>query len=209
MTSHDVVDRVRKITGKSKVGHGGTLDPFAEGVLIVGVTREGTKQLGDFTKNTEKEYIAEIELGKTTETLDPEGEMQEVNPEKAGNIKIEEILNVLKEFEGKIEQKPPKYSSVRVNGTKAYKLARQGKDFEVPPRQVNIKEIEFIEWNPPKLTIRVLSSSGTYIRSLARDIGEKLETGGYLTRLVRTKVGDYEVKDSITLEELREKDLKF
>ncbi|MFB6212418.1 MAG: tRNA pseudouridine(55) synthase TruB [Candidatus Magasanikbacteria bacterium] len=218
MSSHDVVDEIRNIMNEDKVGHGGTLDPFAEGVLIVGVGRESTKKLGNFQNETEKEYIAKLELGKVSETLDPEGELKQTpstksqkaekndqkKTRKVSDIEISEILSTLKEFEGEIEQVPPKYSAVKLDGTPAYKLARQGKDFELPPRIVTIDDIEFLEWDPPELAIRVRCGSGTYIRALARDIGKRLRVGAYLKRLVRTRVGNYTIEKSKTLKEIKE-----
>ena len=176
ITSHDVVDKVRNITGKKKVGHAGTLDPFATGVLVIGVTRKSTKQLGKISKNTDKEYLATLKLGETTETLDPESKIKKINPEKVSSLAKELVKETLQTFQGSINQRPPKYSAVRVDGERAYKKARRGEDFKLPEREVEIKSIELKEYAPPHLKIRVSCGSGTYIRSLARDIGEKLDT---------------------------------
>ncbi len=202
MTSHDVVDAVRKITGERRVGHAGTLDPFATGILVVGIGRDSTKKLGGISKNSEKEYIAVLELGKTTNTLDPESEVISVNPRKSALISVEDIEHVLDRFRGKITQIPPKHSAVKIGGERAYKKARRGEKIDMPKREVEIYKLELIEWATPRLKLKVVCSSGTYIRALARDIGEILGVGAYLTELTRTRVGDYHIKDSITLENL-------
>ena len=210
ITSHDVVDRVRKITREKRVGHAGTLDPFATGVLVVGVGRESTKKLGSISKNSEKEYIAILELGKTSSTGDPEGIIENFSGRRSSLRtcdvpKLRVIERVLESFKGKISQRPPKFSAIKIKGEPAYKKARRGEEFEIPEREVEIKEIEVLEWNTPsRLKIRVVCGSGTYIRSLARDIGEKLGVGAYLTELTRTRVGDYKIENSKTLEELEE-----
>jgi len=203
LTSHDVVDRVRDITGERKVGHAGTLDPFATGVLVVAVGREDTKKLGNITKNTEKEYAATLELGKTSSTGDPEGA---ITPAKnliaLSYPHLNSVKGMLKGFVGEIEQVPPAYSAVKVKGVPSYKLARRGKAVALLKRKVSIKEIELLEYHPPVLNIRVVCSSGTYIRTLAQDIGEKLGVGAYLTELERTRVGDYTIEQAVSLEEL-------
>ncbi len=223
MTSHDVVDRVRKITGVKKVGHGGTLDPNATGLLIIGVTREGTKQLGEFTKGKDKEYVAEIILGEERDTGDVEGKIVEeietpyrvrgshvtnsLQDDKTG-IKslpdLSSVLAVLKSFEGKQEQVPPAHSAIKIKGKKAYELVRKGKVVELKPRKVTIYSIELLDYDFPVLKIDTTVSSGTYIRSLARDIGRKLGTYGYLNELRRTRVGEYKIEDAIELEEVGE-----
>jgi len=210
ITSHDVVDRVRKITREKRVGHAGTLDPFATGVLVVGVGRESTKKLGSISKNSEKEYIAILELGKTSSTGDPEGIIENFSGRRSSFRtcdvpKLRVIERVLEGFKGKISQRPPKFSAIKIKGEPAYKKARRGEEFEIPEREVEIKEIEVMKYiSPPHLKIRVVCGSGTYIRSLARDIGEKLGVGAYLTELTRTRVGDYKIENSKTLEELEE-----
>ena len=210
ITSHDVVDEVRKITSERRVGHAGTLDPFATGVLVVGVGRESTKKLGSISKNSEKEYIAILELGKTSSTGDPEGIIENFSGRRSSLRtcdvpKLRVIERVLEGFKGKISQRPPKFSAIKIKGEPAYKKARRGEEFEIPEREVEIKEIEVMKYiSPPHLKIRVVCGSGTYIRSLARDIGEKLGVGAYLTELTRTRVGDYKIENSKTLEELEE-----
>ena len=210
ITSHDVVDEVRKITSERRVGHAGTLDPFATGVLVVGVGRESTKKLGSISKNSEKEYIAILELGKTSSTGDPEGIIENFSGRRSSFRtcdvpKLRVIERVLEGFKGKISQRPPKFSAIKIKGEPAYKKARRGEKFKLPEREVEIREIEIMKYiSPPHLKIRVVCGSGTYIRSLARDIGEKLGVGAYLTELTRTRVGDYKIENSKTLEELEE-----
>jgi len=210
ITSHDVVDEVRKITGERRVGHAGTLDPFATGVLVIGVGKESTKKLGDISKNSEKEYIAILKLGKISSTGDPEGIIENFSGRRSSLRtcdvpKLRVIERVLEGFKGKIKQRPPKFSAIKIKGEPAYKKARRGEKFKLPEREVEIKKIEIMKYiSPPHLKIRVVCGSGTYIRSLARDIGEKLGVGAYLTELTRTRVGDYKIENSKTLEELEE-----
>lgn len=204
MTSHDVVDEVRKITGEKRVGHGGTLDPFAEGVLVVGISRESTKKLQEILKNTDKEYVARAELGKTSTTGDPEGEIMETaDISKIKKIGEGEIEKVLERFRGEIEQTPPSHSAIKIGGIPAYKKARKGEKVELKKRKVLIKGLELAEFDPPTLTIKATVSSGTYIRSLVEDIGEALGTGAYTKELTRTRVGEFRLENSKTLDELK------
>jgi len=200
ITSHDVVNGVRRITGERRVGHGGTLDPFASGVLVIGISRESTRKLQEILKDTDKEYVAVIEAGKTSTTGDPEGEITE----HSGPLSLEEgrVEEVLKGFIGEIEQTPPSHSAIKVNGVPAYRLARRGEKIRLKKRKVFIKELELLEFNPPFIKIRTVVSSGTYIRSLAEDIGKKLGVGAYLKELTRTRVGDFTIDDSKTIEDL-------
>lgn len=195
-TSHDVVNLVRKATGIRKVGHAGTLDPLATGVLVVAVGREFTKQISKIVEK-EKEYVASIYLGKTSTTDDEEGEKTVVS-NKTQPTK-EEVDKVLKEFLGKILQTPPIFSAVKIRGKEAYKYARKGEEVKIKPREVNIKSIDVVEYDFPTLKIKVTTGPGAYIRSLARDVGEKLETGGYLSDLQRTRVGKYTIENSVEL----------
>lgn len=187
-TSHDLIDRIRQITGEKRVGHAGTLDPLASGVLVVGIGRQSTKKLGAVVKK-EKEYIAIVKLGAISTTDDQEGEKQIVAIKKPPTK--QHIQTILKNFKGDIKQTPPKYSAVKVKGQRAYKLARAGKEFTLKPKRVEIKEIKLIEYQWPRLKLKIITGPGVYIRSLARDIGEKLKTGGYLKELERTRVGDF------------------
>jgi tRNA pseudouridine55 synthase len=199
-TSHDIVDQVRRITGIKKVGHAGTLDPLAEGVLVIAVTRSATKQIDSIVK-TEKEYIAKVKFGETSTTDDEEGEKTKVlnSNIQITNNKIEEVL---KKFVGGIKQMPPIYSAIKVKGQTAYKMARKGKEIKLEPRDVLIKEIEILDYKWPYLELRIVCGPGTYIRSLARDIGEVLKVGAYLAALKRTRVGDYKIEEAIKPEEI-------
>ncbi|KKQ41485.1 MAG: tRNA pseudouridine synthase B [Microgenomates group bacterium GW2011_GWC1_37_8] len=199
-TSHDIVQRVRRITGERKVGHGGTLDPLAEGVLVIGVGRDSTKKLHELLKEAEKEYVATIELGKVSSTDDSEGLLQITGD--AMIITKQQIESAINQFTGQIQQTPPRYSAIKIRGIPAYKLARKNADMDLGQRTVEIKKMDLIKFNPPFLTIKVTVSPGTYIRSLARDIGTYLGVGGYLKELTRTRVGDFNLGESISLEQL-------
>ena len=199
-TSHDIVQRVRRIAGERKVGHGGTLDPLAEGVLVIGVGRDSTKKLHELLKEAEKEYVATIELGKVSSTDDSEGLLQITGD--AMIITKQQIESAINQFTGQIQQTPPRYSAIKIRGIPAYKLARKNADMDLGQRTVEIKKMDLIKFNPPLLTIKVTVSPGTYIRSLARDIGTYLGVGGYLKELTRTRVGDFNLGESISLEQL-------
>jgi len=195
-SSHDVVNIIRRITGEKKVGHAGTLDPLARGILVIGIGREATKKLNTVVKK-EKEYIAEIKLGWQSETDDEEGKKEKVT---VSNIPSkEDISNVLSGFKGEILQRPPKFSAIKVSGTPSYKLARAGKDVDLPERKVLIRNIEILNYEWPVLKIKVITGPGVYIRSLARNIGERLKTGGYLKELERIRVGEFTKEKSLTI----------
>ncbi len=209
ITSHDVVNRVRQATGERRVGHGGTLDPFATGVLVVAVGGESTKKLGQILKSVDKEYEATIELGKTSTTGDPEGEIKKTASEPAiGLISLERIERVLAQFQGETTQIPPIYSALKINGRPAYKLARLGLIPKMPGRKIRIEALEVIKYHPPILQVRVVVSSGAYIRSLAEDIGKKLGVGGYLKKLKRTRVGEFKIESSIGIDDLKSKKIE-
>jgi tRNA pseudouridine55 synthase len=198
MTSHDVVNIVRKKTGVKRVGHGGTLDPLAEGVLVIAVGRENTKLLDKFVKG-DKEYVADIKLGENSTTDDAEGEKEKGSNKKPDR---EEVQKVLKQFVGRVQQIPPVYSAIKQGGRPIYKRARKGQEVVLEPRIVEIKEIELLDYEYPVVKIRVVTGPGVYIRSLARDLGNKLETGGYLSGLLRTRVANFKLKDAMDLEKL-------
>lgn len=194
MSSFGAVARVRRILSeqvghKVKVGHTGTLDPFATGLLIL-LAGKATKKAPELTK-LDKVYEATIRLGATSSTGDPEGDIT-IAQEKP-NISRAQIEAVLSEFVGKIEQRPPAFSAIKVNGQRAYKLARAGKTVEMPTRKVQIYSIDIISYETPFLKIRAHVGSGTYIRTLAEDIGRKLGCGAYTTELRRTKIADYDI----------------
>jgi len=205
MTSHDVVARVRRLAGTRKVGHAGTLDPMATGVLVVGVEK-ATRLLGYLTL-TEKEYAATIRLGQTTSTDDAEGEI--TGTAAAEGVTIEAIDKAVGALTGEILQVPPAVSAIKVGGQRAYKLTRAGAAPELKARPVTVYEFMVTDVRPDgdllDLDAIVRCSSGTYIRALARDLGQALGTGGHLTRLRRTRVGGYRAEDARTLEQLAER----
>lgn len=200
LTSHDVVARLRKITKVRQIGHTGTLDPFATGVLpiCIGKATRLIEYLDD-----DKEYLATVQFGKNTATYDLEGEITATFDKK---VTEEDVKNALKDFEGEISQIPPIYSAIKVNGKKLYDYARQGQDIEIKPRKVTISKIKLKEFDKTSQSakITVACSKGTYIRSIAYDLGAKLGCGGYLTALERTKAGKFQVNTAIKLEDLTE-----
>ncbi len=187
---------VRQKRKKVKVGHTGTLDPFATGLLIL-LVGKATKRANEFLKK-DKEYVATIRLGYTSSTGDPEGEITECEVREVPTM--EEVERAVYSFVGKIEQRVPNFSAVKINGQRAYKLAREGKEVEMPVREVMIYEIEILRYEWPELEIRCKVSSGTYIRTLGEDIGKALGVGGYLTVLRRTKIDKYDVEDAMKIE---------
>lgn len=203
-TSHDIIDRLRRIADIRKIGHAGTLDPFASGVLICGIGREATKKISQFME-MDKEYVAEIMLGAETDTYDREGELSIVDcrlsPAK-GKQNIAFVRKIIKSFIGKQKQLPPMYSAVKVRGKKLYELARIGQKSIRPPTDIEIYDIGLIDYSWPELSILVKCSTGTYVRSLAHDIGKKLGCGAYLNELKRTAVGDFRVEEAVELEKL-------
>jgi tRNA pseudouridine55 synthase len=206
-TSHDIVAKVRSIlkleTGqKMKVGHTGTLDPMATGLLIL-VVGTYTKRAGEFSK-LNKVYQAEITLGYSSSTGDKEGELTKAGDEQPEKTAVEAVL---RQFEGEILQKPHKYSAVKIDGQRAYKAARAGKTVEIEPRKVKIYEITDVKYEYPKLNFICKVSTGTYIRSLAEDIGAALGTGAYLSALRRTQVGSYMIENALEQEDFDYKSL--
>ena len=196
MSSFGAVARVRRILTeqeghKVKVGHTGTLDPFATGLLIL-LAGKATKKAPELTK-LDKEYEATIRLGATSSTGDPEGEVAIMDEKPA--ISRTEIEAVLQKFIGEIEQTPPAFSAIKVNGQRAYKLARAGKEVEIPTRKVQIFSIDILDYESPFLKIRTHVGSGTYIRTLAEDIGKELGCGAYTVELRRTKIADYDIAE--------------
>jgi len=204
MTSHDVVARVRRLAGTRKVGHAGTLDPMATGVLVVGVEK-ATRLLGYLTL-TEKEYSATIRLGQTTSTDDAEGEI--TGTATAEGVTVEAIGQAVAGLTGEILQVPPAVSAIKVDGQRAYRLTRAGAAPELKARPVTVYEFTITgthrDGDLLDVDATVRCSSGTYIRALARDLGAALGTGGHLTRLRRTRVGGYRAEDARTLEQLAE-----
>ncbi len=198
-TSHDVVAYFRKLLKIKKIGHTGTLDPFAEGVLpiCVGNSTRLIEYLPD-----DKAYLAFVQLGKATDSYDTEGNVIFESDKK---VTKEQLVNALTSFEGEIEQLPPMYSAIKVKGKKLYEYAREGKTISVAPRQVTIHKIELKNFDEEKQEAQVYieCSKGTYIRSIANDLGQNLCCGGYLTRLIRTKAGKFLVEDSIKMQDYK------
>ena len=199
MTSHDVVDRVRRISGQRRVGHTGTLDPAATGVLVVCLGQ--ATRVAEYLMASDKVYRAQIRLGVSTDTHDAEGE---VTATAEVDVSEEEVRKALASFVGSIQQIPPMYSALKREGVPLYKLARQGITVEREPRSVKIHSIELLEWNPPLLTIQVKCSPGTYIRALARDLGQRLDCGAHLQSLTRLASGHFTLEKAVSLDELAE-----
>lgn len=224
MTSHDVVAKIRKLLKQKRVGHAGTLDPSASGVLPICVG-QGTR-VAEYLSESGKAYQAEIILGVVTDTYDSEGtivrttdmaeilNLNEINGPPVGadllrpspiyrpdRARIEEVLQ---KFIGQQMQTPPQYSAIKIQGRPAYKLARAGEEIPLQPRPITIYQLEILQWLPPRLILAIECSKGTYIRSLAYDLGEQLGCGGHLGALVRTRSGPFSISESITLEELEQ-----
>lgn len=210
-TSFDVVAKIRNTLEKNhrektgerrklKVGHAGTLDPFATGLLVILLGNE-CKNAQSYLKLDKTYEFTEV-LGKTSSTGDPEGELTDVTSQEPS---VDDVVAVLAKFTGKITQTPPAYSAIKIDGKRAYKLAREGKKVEIPSREVLINKLELSEYQYPKLKCVCDVGSGTYIRTLVEDIGQELETGAYCKQLRRTKVGDWRIEDAMELDELLSK----
>lgn len=200
MTSHDVVQAIRNGTGLRRAGHTGTLDPRASGVLVILVGP--AVRLSEYVSASDKRYQAIIRLGARTDTFDADGKFTQSS--QPINITEQQFEEVLKTFIGEIEQTPPPYSAVKVQGRKAYEMARKGEEVELAPRKITVHHLEVLEWAPPEVVIDVHCSSGTYVRSLANDLGEKLGCGAYLVGLRRTKSGRFSLRDAVPLRKLQE-----
>ena len=198
-TSHDIVALIKKKYPGQKVGHAGTLDPLASGVLVIAVGREATKKLSQVVAK-EKEYLATIRLGETSTTDDAEGEKSESLV--ANRPTHQEIEAALATFIGEIEQVPPAYSAVKIKGKKAYQLARAGRPAELKPRRVEIKAIKLLQYRYPELRLRIVTGPGTYIRALARDLGRRLGGGAYLAELERCRVGEFDLAGAKKISDL-------
>jgi tRNA pseudouridine55 synthase len=196
-TSHGVVSMVRKGTGVRKIGHAGTLDPRASGVLVLCLGP--ATRLSEYLSSSIKLYEAKVRFGESTETYDAEGATTNSTGEAPTDAQVEAALEL---FRGEIQQVPPPYSAIKLQGKKAYELAREGKPVELDPRDVTVYELTKLQYDPPELSIRVECSAGTYIRSLAHDLGETLSTGAHLSALRRLKAGPFGLEDAVTLDEL-------
>lgn len=202
ITSHDVVAILRRILKIKQIGHTGTLDPFAEGVLPICIGK--ATRLIEFLKD-EKAYIGTVQFGKSTDTYDVDGKIINTSEKQ---ITFEDLENALKDFRGEIEQTPPIYSAIKINGKKLYEYAREGKDVEIKPRKVCIQKLEILSFDEIKqqAELYIECSKGTYIRSIANDLGLALQTYGYLTKLVRVKAGKFTLRESIELNKLNSKE---
>ncbi len=204
LTSNDIVEYFKNLT-KKKVGHGGTLDPLAEGLLILGVG-EYTKELNKFLKESKKTYLAQIILGYKSDTYDSEGKIEKIEEKLPPREAIEKELQ---NFIGEILQKPPSYSAIKINGKSAYQYKRQGKEIEIQPRKVRIYDLKILDYQENNLKILAEVGSGVYIRSLANDLGENLGCGGYLKELIRTKINEFEINRALTFEDIKNDYLEF
>ena len=215
-SSYDLIRFLKKELKEKKIGHGGTLDPQAEGVLIIGIKKEGTKKLSEFLKGKEKEYIATIVLGAKSSTYDKEGEITYLKVEEwPSQEKIQEALD---KFKGETLQTPPPYSAIKISGKPAYKLAREGKKIELKPRRVFLKDISLFNYSPPTLKetgmlaeikVKLKVGSGFYVRSFVNDLGEELNTGAFLKELIRTKVGEFSIEEAITPDDFKRGNLEL
>lgn len=202
-TSHDIVMWARRGFGVRRVGHTGTLDPFASGLLVLCLGP--ATRLAEYLSGLDKEYVAEVQLGVSTDTLDRDGEDLEVRsvPE---NVDVSGVQEALNRFIGRIDQVPPQFSAKKVDGERMYRRARRGETMDLKPVEVTIRELEVLECDTPKVRIRVVCSAGTYIRALARDLGDVLGVGAHLSALRRTAVGAFRVEDAVAAEVLRDDD---
>ncbi|MGC8837126.1 MAG: tRNA pseudouridine(55) synthase TruB [Anaerolineae bacterium] len=195
-TSHDVVDRIRRHTGVRRVGHGGTLDPFATGVLVVCLGK--ATRLAEFLIGSPKEYRAVVELGRSTDTYDRTGQVTaERDP---SGVTREQVEAALARFRGRVLQTPPPFSALKKEGVPLYRLARAGRPVQPAPREVEIARVDLVAWDPPHLTLEVACSAGTYIRSLAHDLGQALGCGAHLVDLVRLRSGRFRLEEAVPLE---------
>jgi tRNA pseudouridine55 synthase len=199
LTSHEVVQIIRRGTNIRRAGHTGTLDPRASGVLVILIGP--AVRLSEYVSASDKRYQAVIQLGTSTDTFDADGQILSKN---LVNISEDEFEEALQTFVGEIEQVPPPYSAVKVKGRKAYEMARKGEDVDLAPRKITVYSLEMLEWAPPEVVIDVYCSSGTYIRSLANDLGKMLGCGAHLVGLRRTKSGRFTLRDAAPLRKLRE-----
>src|SRR3972149_702011 len=199
LTSHDVVQIIRRGTGIRRAGHTGTLDPRASGVLVVLIGP--AVRLSEFVSAEDKRYQATIKLGSSTDTYDAEGTV--TGSSSVDHISEDKFFDILQTFVGEIEQVPPPYSAVKVKGRKAYEMAREGEEVNLEPRMIQVYSLDVLEWAPPEVVIDVYCSSGTYVRSLANDLGKSLGTGAHLIGLRRTKSGRFPRRGAGPLRRLR------
>jgi len=202
MTSHDVVQIIRKGTNIRRAGHTGTLDPRASGVLVVLIGP--AVRLSEYVSASDKRYQAIIRLGSSTDTYDADGRVTGSGSVPVESITEEQFAQALQQFVGEIEQVPPPYSAIKVQGRRAYEMAREGEEVDLAPRKIKVYSLELLEWAPPEAVIDIYCSSGTYVRSLAHDLGQALGCGAHLVGLRRTKSGRFTLRDAVPLRKLRE-----
>lgn len=200
LTSHDVVQIIRRGTGIRRAGHTGTLDPRASGVLVVLIGP--AVRLSEYVSASDKRYQATIRLGSSTDTFDAEGRITSSAP--VGNVTEEQFEEILDQYVGEIEQVPPPFSAIKVGGRKAYEMAREGEEVNLEPRVIQVYSLELLEWDSPEAVVDVFCSSGTYVRSLANDLGNALGVGAHLVGLRRTKSGRFTLRDAVPLRRLQE-----
>jgi tRNA pseudouridine55 synthase len=200
LTSHDVVQIIRRGTGIRRAGHTGTLDPRASGVLVVLIGP--AVRLSEYVSAADKRYQATLRLGTTTDTYDAEGQITRTAP--LNDLSEDQFAEIIKNYVGEIEQVPPPFSAVKVKGRRAYERARKGEEVELKPRKINVYNLDVLEWAPPEAVLDVYCSSGTYVRSLAYDVGEDLGTGAYLIGLRRTKSGRFTLRDAVPLRQIQD-----
>ncbi|MFO7623325.1 MAG: tRNA pseudouridine(55) synthase TruB [Anaerolineales bacterium] len=200
LTSHDVVQIIRRGTGIRRAGHTGTLDPRASGVLVVLIGP--AVRLSEYVSASDKRYQATIRLGSSTDTFDAEGRI--TSSASVENISEEQFEDILDHYVGEIEQVPPPYSAIKVGGRKAYEMARDGEEVNLEPRVIQVYSLELLEWDSPEAVVDVFCSSGTYVRSLANDLGNELGVGAHLVGLRRTKSGRFTLRDAVPLRRLQE-----
>jgi tRNA pseudouridine55 synthase len=201
ITSHDLINKLRRAVGQKRIGHTGTLDPRATGLMIICLGR--ATKIAQFLTEIDKTYEAEIKLGQRSTTYDTEGILKDDYPKPIPEMSEKDVKRILKKFIGKSKQKPPKYSAIKIGGQRLYNMARRGKNVDPPEREIEIKEIELISMRIPRIEFRVVCSKGTYIRTLAHDIGEKIGCGAYLSKLARTRIGDYNLDDALSVNEIK------
>ena len=195
-TSFDIIHKLRQLTGVKKIGHAGTLDPLASGVLVAGIGRDATRKLREIVE-TEKEYVATVKFGAESTTDDEGGEKSVVKFTKKPSR--QDVEKALAEFRGKIMQLPPNFSAIKIHGVRAYKIARRGETPKLTKRPVEVKKTKILKYRWPDLKIKIVCGPGFYVRALARDLGVKLKVGGYLTELERTRVGQFKKSNAIKI----------
>jgi len=198
MSSHDVVNRVRRLSSVRRVGHAGTLDPLATGLLLVSIGR--VTRLNEYLVGHDKKYLATVRLGQATNTYDAEGEVTEERP--FSSITSSTIADALPAFRGTIQQRPPIYSAIKKDGQPLYKLARKGIEVDIPTREITIHALDVLDYSPPFLQLDIHCSSGTYIRSIAHDLGQAMGCGGHITALRRTAVNEFDIQNAVPLDQL-------